>query len=173
MGFARQECWSGCHCLLHLGFKLYEKVDYLTHKKMLTAKSRDWQAIRPPSATQSRHHFIWILLQKVLSIFGPRLQFSFVFPQSTSIWLLPLGFPTGSVVKNLPTMQEPQEAWVQSLGREAVFLPGEFRGQRSLVGYSPQGSHRVQTWLKWLHMHSKDLKLFFFFEMLFSYCLTL
>ena len=46
-------------------------------------------------------------------------------------------------------MQEPQEMWVQSLGWEdpleeemqptAVFLPGKFNGQRSLVGYRPWG----------------------------------
>ena len=29
-----------------------------------------------------------------------------------------LGFSSGSVVKNLPTMQELQETWVRSLGRE-------------------------------------------------------
>ena len=49
-------------------------------------------------------------------------------------------------VKNLPAMWE---TWVQSLGREdpwrrerlltAEFLPGEFHGQKSLVGYSPSG----------------------------------
>ena len=49
-------------------------------------------------------------------------------------------------VKNLPAMQE---IWVKSLGWEdplekgwqptPVFLPGEFHGQRSLVGYRPQG----------------------------------
>ena len=55
------------------------------------------------------------------------------------------------MVKNLPSMPE---TWVQSLGQEdtpwkrewqptPVFLPGEFHGQRSLVGYSPQGSQRV------------------------------
>ena len=48
------------------------------------------------------------------------------------------------MVKNLPAMWETQ---VQSLGREVllrrewqpslVFVPGEFYGQRSLVGYSP------------------------------------
>ena len=42
-----------------------------------------------------------------------------------------------------------QETWVQSLGREdpleqgmattLVSLPGEFHGQRNLVGYSPPG----------------------------------
>ena len=31
-----------------------------------------------------------------------------------SSWLW--GFPSGSVVKNLPAMQEMQEMWVQSLG---------------------------------------------------------
>ena len=49
-------------------------------------------------------------------------------------------------VKNLPAMQE---TWVQSLGRKdplerewlltSAFLSGEFHGQRSLVGYNPQG----------------------------------
>ena len=52
----------------------------------------------------------------------------------------------GSVVKNLLAMQEMQ---VRSLGREIpwrrawqstpVFLPGESYGQRSLVGYGPEG----------------------------------
>ena len=55
-------------------------------------------------------------------------------------------FSGGSAVKNLPVMQEMQ---VQSLGQEdpleegmatiPVFLPGESRGQRSLMGYSPRG----------------------------------
>ena len=29
-----------------------------------------------------------------------------------------MGFPGGSVVKNLLAMQEPQETWLQSLGQE-------------------------------------------------------
>ena len=29
-----------------------------------------------------------------------------------------MGFPDGSVLKNLPVMQELQKTWVQSLGRE-------------------------------------------------------
>ena len=58
-------------------------------------------------------------------------------------------------VKNLPTMQETQETWVQSLGQEnplekgiqltPTFLPGEFHGQRSLVGYSPWGRKESDT----------------------------
>ena len=57
-----------------------------------------------------------------------------------------MDFPGGSVVENLPTMQETQqEMWVQSLGLKELLeegmtthlLPGESSGQRSLVGYSP------------------------------------
>ena len=52
-------------------------------------------------------------------------------------------------VKNLPAMWEIQEQWVQLLGQEdplekrmqptPILLPGEFHGQKSLVGYSPWG----------------------------------
>ena len=55
-----------------------------------------------------------------------------------------LGFLSGSVVKNLPAMQE---TWVRSLGQEdpwsragqpiKLILSAESHGQRSLVGYSP------------------------------------
>ena len=57
-------------------------------------------------------------------------------------------FLGGSVVKNLPAMKETQ---VQSPGQEdpleqptPVFLPRKFRGQRSLVGFSPWGRKRVR-----------------------------
>ena len=55
-------------------------------------------------------------------------------------------------VKNLPAMQETR---VQSLGREdplekemqstPVLLPGEFHGQRSLVGYCSWGHKESDT----------------------------
>ena len=55
-------------------------------------------------------------------------------------------------VKNLPAMQE---TWDLSLDREdplekgmattPVFLPGEFHGQKSLVGYSPWGYKELDT----------------------------
>ena len=56
-----------------------------------------------------------------------------------------VSFPGGSVVKNLPAMQEMR---VQSLGWKdplekkkwqptLIFLPGESHRQRSLAGYSP------------------------------------
>ena len=60
------------------------------------------------------------------------------------------------MVKNLPTMQEaqvwflggedPLEKWMPPT---PVFLPGEFHGQRSLVGYSPWG-HKEPEMTKWL-----------------------
>ena len=57
-----------------------------------------------------------------------------------------------------------QETWVWSLGGEdplekewqptPVFLPGEFYGQRSLVGYSPWG-HKESDMAEWLtHTHT-------------------
>ena len=56
------------------------------------------------------------------------------------------------MVKQLPAMQE---TWVRSLGWKypwrrkwqptLVFLPGEFHGQRSLVGYRPYGSKESNT----------------------------
>ena len=72
-----------------------------------------------------------------------------------------LGGRAGSVVKNPPAMQKMQEMRVLSLGQEdplathssilgswqptPVFLPGEFHGQRSLVGYSPWGHKESDT----------------------------
>ena len=57
-----------------------------------------------------------------------------------------MNFPVAYMVKNLLAMQE---TWALSLAEEdplekgmqptPVFLPGEFHGQRSLVGYSPWG----------------------------------
>ena len=62
-----------------------------------------------------------------------------------------IGFPGGSVVKNLTAKQE---MWIQSLGWEdpfekemathLLFLPGKMHGQRSLAGYSPWGHKRVR-----------------------------
>ena len=66
------------------------------------------------------------------------------------------------MVKNLPAMWE---TWVQSLGLEdpleketathSSFLPGEFQGQRSLVGYSPWGSQELDT-TGWLTLSLKS-----------------
>ena len=50
------------------------------------------------------------------------------------------------MVKNPPAMQETQVrslGWEDPLEKEmashSVFLPGEFQGKRSLVGYGPRG----------------------------------
>ena len=57
-----------------------------------------------------------------------------------------MGFPGDSVVKNMLPVQETQVPSLceeDSLEKEwqltPAFLPGESHGQRSLVGYSPQG----------------------------------
>ena len=54
--------------------------------------------------------------------------------------------------KHLPKVRE---TWVQSLGREdspgegngnpLQYWPGEFRGRRNLVGYSPRGRKELDT----------------------------
>ena len=74
--------------------------------------------------------------------------------------LLSNGFLGCSVVENLPTMQE---IGVRSLGQEdaleedmaptLVFLPGEFHGQRGLVGYCPWG-HKESDMTELLHSHT-------------------
>ena len=56
------------------------------------------------------------------------------------------------MVKNLPAMQETK---VQPMGQEdplrrewlptPIFLPEDFPGQRSLVGYSPRGCKELDT----------------------------
>ena len=73
------------------------------------------------------------------------------------------------IVKNLPAMWE---TWVWSLGWEIpgrrvwqptpLFLPGEFHGQRSLVGYSPWGCKESDmterpTPIHTVHFIGKDL----------------
>ena len=62
------------------------------------------------------------------------------------------GFPSGSMVKNLP---EVQKRWVSSLGGEnslkkemathSCILAWESHGQRSLEGYSPWGHKESDT----------------------------
>ena len=68
-------------------------------------------------------------------------------------------------VKSPPAMQEMQETWIRHLGGGdtleegmatiLVFLPGEPRGQRSLVGYSLWGHKELDTAesTEQVHMH--------------------
>ena len=65
------------------------------------------------------------------------------------------GFPSGSVVKNPPVMQETQVQfsrgwkipWRRKWQPTTVFLPGKYHGQMSLVGYSPWHGKKSQTGL--------------------------
>ena len=62
-------------------------------------------------------------------------------------------------VKNLPTMQESQETWVQSLGWEeplekemathSYILAWKINGQSNLADYSPMGHKELDT-IQWL-----------------------
>ena len=60
-------------------------------------------------------------------------------------------FPVGSMVKTLLQCRRHRiDPWARKIPWRRkwqptpVFLPGKFRGQRSLVGYSPRGSQRVE-----------------------------
>ena len=79
-------------------------------------------------------HFIYIFLL-LLHILGRFCHVSMYKPWVSLVT---------QMVKNLPVMQEIQFlclSWEDPLEKERlptpVFLPGEFHGQRSLVGYSP------------------------------------
>ena len=79
--------------------------------------------------------------------------FFFQFSESGILAKIPSNIPSlvSQMVNNLLAMQETR---VWSLGLEDLLekgmathssiLPGEFHGQRSLVGYSPWGSQRVE-----------------------------
>ena len=62
-----------------------------------------------------------------------------------------MGFPAGSVVKNLRANAGHHGfhpwvgkiPWRRKWQPTPVFLPGKSRGQRSLVGYSPWGHKRI------------------------------
>ena len=65
-----------------------------------------------------------------------------------------MGFPGGAVVKNpLANAGDTRDAgsfprsgripWRRKWQPTPVFLPGQSHGQRSLVGYSPWGRHKV------------------------------
>ena len=89
------------------------------------------------------------LLCKLHIYFLNRFLLSIVFIYGVFVRLeIPL---VAQMVKNLPAMQE---TWIQPLGQKIpwrrasqptpVFLPGEFHGQRSLMGYPSMGLQRVR-----------------------------
>ena len=68
------------------------------------------------------------------------------------------------MVKNLPTTRRPgfdpwvgKIPWTKEWQPTPVFLPGEFHGQRSLVGYSPQG-HKESDMTERLTRHNFQVK---------------
>ena len=70
----------------------------------------------------------------------------FLHGMGKSVW----GFPDGSAVRNPLAMQETRFnpcigkiLWRREWLSIPVFLPREFHGQRSPVGYSPQGLTEV------------------------------
>ena len=63
------------------------------------------------------------------------------------------GFPAGSVVKNPPTMQQPQEMQIQSLGREDPLEEGEATHPNILAWRIPMG--RGARWVA-VHVVTKS-----------------
>ena len=77
------------------------------------------------------------------------------------------------MVKNMPAVQETyvpslvqKDPLKKEMATTPVFLPGEFHGQRSLVGYGPWGSQKV------VHDKQLTLSLFTFFMLYFLICLS-
>ena len=76
------------------------------------------------------------------------------------------------MVKNLPAVQEPRfDPWVRKIPWRKKwlptpgFLPGDFHGQRSLVGYSPWGCKKSDTTerlILYLIYSSEDSKILLF-----------
>ena len=96
-------------------------------------------------------------LTVVYASFCITLQLNFAFSYA---YLGPSG---GSVVKNPPAMEEPQETWVQSLGWEDPLGKG-MATHSSILAWKISWTeawqtivHRVaqsQAWLKWLSKHA-------------------
>ena len=145
----RGELWLACEkyiCIaisswLHWLLTLPSSMFYTSP---LTSKLLDW--------------FYCPLLLYLNSSFFKNYQLS---PCSQSLFYV-YTFTVAQSVKSLPAMRE---TWIWFLGWEdllekecqptRVFLPGEFHGQRSLMGYSPS-SHRESDMTEWLtHTHTQ------------------
>ena len=118
------------HTYVYIAYKQYAVFDMCTN--MMRERER---------LIQEQNY-----LQKIQKIMH-YVQFSKL---SSDKWYM--GLPGGSVVKNLPAVQE---TWVGSLGWEdpleegivttPAFFPGEPHGQQSLAGYSAQGHTDLDT----------------------------
>ena len=75
-------------------------------------------------------------------------------------WLvISMGFPGAAVVKNSPASEgnagdnSQEDPLEEQVATHSVFLPGEFHGQKSLVGYSPYGRKQWDM-VEQLSMHT-------------------
>ena len=139
-GFSRQEYWSGLPLPSPMhesgkwkGSRSVVSDSYRPHRLQPTRLLRPWDF--PGKSTGVGCH----------CLLRPR--------QCTSA--LFRGFPGSSVIEILVQCRRCRfDPWVRQMPwrREwqpsPVFLPGEFRGQRSLVDYSPWGLKKTGTWLK-------------------------
>ena len=111
-----------------------------SHSELFIDRSFENCRARKNQSQISTYHLFFYQKREniILSLFSP-LQF---IPASL----------LAQLVKKFPAVQE---TWVRSLGQEdplekemathSIFLPGEFHGQRILVGYSPWGPKELET----------------------------
>ena len=146
MGFSRQEYWSGLPCrppgdLPDVDFQLLSLMSPAFSGGFLTMSHLSSPVIVLHSALHVTATFntlpnlfyvsfyvgIYIYTYICIYILSMYLSLYIFISFSVYIFLIYiiyisyifiLGFPGGSAVKNLPAMQEPQETWVWSLGRE-------------------------------------------------------
>ena len=82
-----------------------------------------------------------------------------------------MGFPGGSVARNLPAIQEPHETrvrscvskipWRRTWQPTPVLLPGECHGQKILAGYRPWGGKEWDTTER-LSMHKCSIYIYIY-----------
>ena len=139
MGFSRQEYWSG----LPFGHHQNINMNTSTHTPPLY--------FLLPSAANLINKSWHTFLRDSLRIPCPRCCLFFLFNQ---LQQRQLGFQVALVVKNLPAIRDMRckfnpwagkIPWKRAWQPTLVFLPGESHGQRSLVGYSPQGHKWLDT----------------------------
>ena len=124
------------------------------HQKIVGKKRKPMQCYHTQFINSTIYSYFYGLILGCLpeSHFLDRFTFFFFFlvvqksPLNFSTLYYCSTFLVAQMAKNLPAMWE---TWVQCLGRidplrrkwlpTLVFLPGEFHGQRSLVGYGPWG----------------------------------
>ena len=182
VGFSSQEYWSGLPCppprnLPDLGVEPKSLMSpalaegffttstawkghlYVNSYKKLTFKSKSFEneiLFEGFIFCKSFFH-VFLQLQCWLLFFSSDEDFQ------KCIWFL--GFPGGSVVKNLPAIQETQKMWVQLLAWEnppeegmttqCSIFPCRIPRTEEPGGLQPTGSHRAEhDWRDWAHRHT-------------------